>query len=389
MQSSLLSSNKVQASATGAINDLAEQKTRAGVRVYNLSVGEPVVPASEFMAEAAARAVRDGQTRYAPIAGLPALRQAAAEWLNKTYVANYASPQTLITCGGKFGIYLLCQTLLSAGDEALIISPFWVSYSTMVKMAGAEPKIITTEEKSGWKISAAGIESACNLKTKVLFLNSANNPTGAVYSRAELGAILAVAKKNNLMVISDEVYSGLTYEGEYVSCASFPEYQDNVAVVQSCSKNFAMTGWRVGFVFAPESVIKSLVPLQSQTITGTSTVSQAVALAVLGQAVGINSAVRDKMKARRDLFISEFNRLFKQAISPPVSALYAFVPLTVFAAKETNSQNFCGQVLEKFNVALVPGAAFGQEGYARLSFGSPENEIIEALSALALVQGRL
>lgn len=381
-------SNKIASSATGAINDLARRKKDAGQRVYNLSVGEPVLPGSEFMAQAAARAVRAGQTRYAPIAGLPELRAAAAAWQNRTYGTNYATEQAFVTCGGKFGVYLLCQTLLNPGDEALIIAPYWVSYGALVKMAGGRPKIISTDESAGFKVSASAIAASCGAKTKILFLNSACNPTGVVYSRDELAAILAAAKKKNLTVVSDEVYGGLVYEGEYVSCGSFPEYQENVAVIQSCSKNFAMTGWRVGFVFAAEPIIAALTSWQSQTITGTATVSQAVAAAVLERAEKINRDVRDKMKARRDVFVVEFNRLFPKPITPPASALYVFAPLRAFGVKEADSEKFCRRVLEKLNVAMVPGAAFGQEGYARLSFGLPETEIIKALQALSLIQGK-
>lgn len=375
--------SKIKTSATAAIHDLAEQKKRAGERVYNLSVGEPILPSPPFLAEAAAAAVKEEKTRYAPIAGLPELREAAARWLNQTYGTDYAAEQTLVTCGGKFGIYLTCQTILKPGDEVLVIAPYWVSYPAMIKLAGATAKIISSSSDRGFRVSARDIAGACTAKTKLLFLNSACNPTGVVYNRGELAAILALAKEKNFLVVSDEVYSGLIYDGEYVSCGSFPEYREQALVAQSCSKNFAMTGWRVGFVFAPSSIMPALTALQSQTITGTSTISQAVAIAALSQADIFMERVRKQIKVRRDAFVSQFNKLFPRPIAPPASALYAFIPLPAFGTAVKDSETFCYRALEQCNVAMVPGKAFGVEGYARCSFGLPEQEIKEALARLA------
>lgn len=375
--------SKIQTSATGEIHDLVQQKKRAGERIYDLGVGEPIAPPSVFLVEAVAAVLGREQMRYAPVAGLPELRLAASDWLNRTYRTDYAADETLITCGGKFGLYLVGQTVLKPGDEALVIAPFWVSYPVIVQLAGAEVKLVSTSAHSGFKATADDITRVCSERTKILFLNNGCNPTGAIYNRDELAGILAVAEDKNFLVVSDEVYGGLTFEGEYPSCGSFPEHRERVVVIQSCSKNFAMSGWRVGFVFAPQAIIKELVKLQSQTVTGTATMSQLAAAAVLPYADEVTGEIRRLMRNRRDFFVSGFNNLFSSKLVPPASALYCFIPLSAFGAKNSDSAAFCRRVLEQFNVAMVPGRSFGQEGYVRSSFGSPESELKAALERLA------
>jgi len=370
-------------SATVAMNGLALKKRAAGERVYNLSAGEPMVDTSSFVLEAAQAAMERGETHYQPVPGVPALREEAATWMNQSYRASLTSAEVFVTCGGKFALSLLFQTLLNPGEEVLIVAPFWVSYSTMTEIAGCIPRVMQTTEANGWKIRPEDIEEHVSDATRVLILNNAANPTGAVYTRDELEAILSVAKKYDLTVVSDEVYSGLVYDGvEYVSSASFPEYRDRVVVVQSASKSFAMTGWRVGFVMADERVVKKLSAFQSQSITGTSSISQWGAVGALRHADDIVPALRSQMQARRDVFVRIFNEVFPERITPSPSGLYAFVSMRAFGIDETDSKVFCTRVLGEANVAMVPGIAFGAEGYVRCSFGETEQELEDALRAL-------
>ena len=216
-----------------------------------------------------------------------------------------------------------------------------------------------------------------------MILNNAANPTGAIYSYEEIKSILGWAQENNVLVISDEVYSGLVYDGKnYISCGSFPEHQDHVVVIQSCSKHFAMTGWRVGFVFALEEIIRVLTTLQSQSTTGTSSISQWAALAAFEHASEIIPYVREKMETRRNFLIKTLTKLFNYSFIPPASSLYVFVNMQQLGAQTKNSVQFCTELIEKHNIALVPGNAFGAEGYVRLSFGAAEAELEAALNAL-------
>ncbi len=371
----------VPPSATLAMNALANQKRAKGERVYNLSAGEPMLSPNEYVITAAEKAMRDGKTLYPPVAGIPELRKAASEWMNKVHSSQFTANSTLVTCGGKFGLYALFQALIEPGDKVIIPAPYWVSYPSMVEMFGGVP-IVINGRLEDWKISAEQLEKIEDSRIKIIVLNNAGNPTGVLYTREEIGDILKWASDNDVIVVSDEVYGGLTYGGEFVSCASFPEYKDTVVIIQSCSKHFAMTGWRVGFVFGPEEVIKVLTNIQSQSTTGTSSISQWAAVAAFEHASEIIPWVNGEMRKRRDTLLEILNKYFNIKIL--VSAgLYAFVPMKALGTAETDSVKFCTNVLEKANVAMVPGAPFGCEGYVRMSFGETENELREGVEALA------
>ncbi|MFZ2189886.1 MAG: pyridoxal phosphate-dependent aminotransferase [Candidatus Magasanikiibacteriota bacterium] len=375
---------KIESSATVAINSLALQKRQAGERVYNLSVGEPMIDTPEVIKAGAIQALAENKTHYPPVFGLVELKNEAVKWFNKSFQANYNSDEVLVTVGGKFGIYLALQSLVKIGDEILIISPYWVSYPAMVKIFGGVPKIVETEAENDWKVSINDLQKQVSNKTKILILNNAGNPTGVLYDKVEIVNILKFAKENNLLVLSDEVYSGLVYDKqEFVSCASFAEYKDRLVVIQSCSKNLAMTGWRVGFVFAPVELIKTLTNLTSQSTSGVTSISQYSALAGLQNIDTIALEINKTMQKRRDWFVNAFNKLFKTNIKLPASSLYCFIPISAFGTDEIDSAGFCEQILSEANVAMVPGIAFGQEGYVRCSFGENIEELDQALLKLA------
>lgn len=286
--------------------------------------------------------------------------------------------------GGKFGLYLLLQLLLQPRDEVMIAAPYWVSYPAITELFAGDPVIIPTTPGQGWKLTVASVKKAFTDKTRILLLNSGANPTGAVYSRSELAALLKFAEQQDLLVISDEVYSGLTYEDAlYVSCGSFPEYQDRVVVIQSCSKNFSMTGWRMGFVFAPENLITPLTSLMSQSTSGVTTVGQWAAAAVLAKAEQVNTWVRRAMQKRRDVLVGALNQYFKISVDLPVSALYVFISLKELGVKGMSATEFCRLAMDQANVALVPGEAFGQEGFVRISFGAQERDLKGGVKVLA------
>lgn len=371
-------------SATVTINSLAQQKIASGIKVYNLSAGEPKLPPHKLVTSAVLTALERGEVFYPPVAGLPELKRLAAQWINAHYHCQYKPENALVVNGGKFGIYLLLQLLLQPKDEVIIAAPYWVSYPAITQIFGGIPKIIKTMPAKGWKLTAAQLKKACTANTRILILNSGANPTGAVYTRKELATLLKIAKQQNLWVIADEVYSGLIYADNYVSCGAFPEYQDRVIVIQSCSKNFAMTGWRIGFIFAAQPLITSLVSLVGQSTSGVTTVAQWAAIEVLKRADKVNAWVRHHMQQRRDILIQALSRCFGLNIDPPQASLYVFIALRDLGITHLTAQEFCQQAMEQANVALVPGEAFGQPGYVRLAFGASKSDLTGGVKALAI-----
>ncbi len=371
-------------SATVAINSIATAKIAAGIPVANLSAGEPKLPPHELLVTAVIAALKQGKTLYPPVAGLPELKVLASQWLNSSYDCHFQEQHCLPVNGGKLGIYLLLQLLMTAGDEVIFSAPYWVSYPTLVTLFGGMAKIVPSHAEEGWKLTPDALKKACSKKSRFLILNNAANPTGALYSRAELAELLRIAAEQDLMVISDEVYSELTYDDHrYISCGAFKEYRERVLLIQSCSKNFAMTGWRIGFVFAPENIIKPLTTLLGQCTSGVTTISQWAAVAVLQEAQTISNWVRTTMQERRNILCQALQKHFVKPIELPQSALYIFLALRDLGVTTIHSVEFCKNALEQANVALIPGAAFGQDDYIRLSFGAEPEQLEQGVKALA------
>lgn len=372
---------QLQTSATVAINSEATLKRARGERVYNLSAGEPILPPHPLLVAAANQAMQAGKTLYPPVLGVTPLREKAAEWLNQVSQTQYSSTEVLATCGGKFGIFATLQAYLNPGDEVLIVSPYWVSYPELVKLFGGVPKIISTTEEEKWKVNVEQLEAAVSPKTKFLIFNNGSNPTGALYTKSELEPIVTWSKNHELLVISDEVYSGLTYdEQKFISWGSFADTKERLVLIQSCSKHFAMTGWRVGLVFAPKKVIQTLATIQSQSTTGTSSISQWVALAALEHHQEIMPAIQSTLERRRDVFVDTVSSLFGSSFLKPSCGLYTFWRLSDFGINES-STDFCEYLIKECNIAAVPGLAFGAEGYIRFSFGETELELKESAQA--------
>ncbi len=380
----LSSEVRISPSATLAMNALAGEKKKKGEVVYNLTVGEPMIETSGIIVDAAKHALDEGKTLYTPAAGIPELRDAVAVWMNQNFASDFKKENTVVTCGGKHALLMTLQSLLERGDEVLIPAPYWVSYPSMVELCAGKSRIIETEEKNNWKVTPSQIENACTSKTKLLILNNGGNPTGVLYTKEEVENILKMAKEKNLIVISDEVYSGLVYDAQkFVSVASFPEYRECSVIIQSCSKHFAMTGWRVGFVFGPKELITLIETLQSQSTTGTSSISQWAALAAFQNADEIISKINREMQSRRDAFVENFKKYFDIELRIPQAGLYAFISLKNFGVIETDSVAWCMKILEKANVVFVPGAPFGVEGYVRASFGGKIADVEAGLRSLA------
>lgn len=387
-------SGKLQASVTVVINSIAQSKKAQGIRVFNLSAGEPKLMTPEIVRQASIKFIEKGDIPYPITAGQPELRKAAAERMQELYGTAYSADECIITTGGKFGIYLLLEYLcgptsplkLSPEDKigVIIPAPYWVSYPAITKIMDGKPVVINTTEDGGWKLTPEMLKAAYTPDCKIMMINNAANPTGVVYSRAELKALMDTANELGLMVISDEVYSGLVYtDDEYVSCGSFTEYKDNVVVIQSTSKTFAMTGWRVGFVLANKDIINVMSALTTQSTTGVSLVCQHGAIGAFEHADEITTWVNSTMKKRRDVFMDAVKKYFGLELPMPKAALYMWTSLEKLGVRGISDDDFCIRALEEANVATVPGSGFGQPGYIRFSFAADEEDLIGGVEALA------
>lgn len=383
----------IQQSATLLINSLAQEKSQKGEIVYNCSAGEPKLPISNIIIESVSNFVYNNNIFYPPSAGDSKLRQEVTKWLNVNYATSFDWTQCAVTVGAKQGLYLLLQYLIQYYFQAMnsrpavmIAKPFWVSYRDIVKIFDADISYIETSEDSGWKMTVDDLANAYHDNCKLLILNNGCNPSGCIYSQQELVNILDFAKQHKLYVISDEVYSGLVYDNNiYTSCGSFSDYQDIVCVLQSCSKSFAMTGWRVGFIFAQTEIIETIIALLGQNITGVSMINQHAAYIAIQNSTAIIKDIKQQMVLRRDAMLSAFAIHFPDLIiKKPSSALYLFLSLYKLGVKTNMSDNdFCLQFLEQENVATVPGTAFGVPNYIRLSFTATIAEINIAIEKLA------
>lgn len=387
-------SAKLQASVTVMINSLAQSKKAQGIRVFNLSAGEPKLMTPEVVRNEAIKFIEIGDIPYPITAGQPELRKAATDWLNSHFATNYKTEECIVTTGGKFGLYLMLQYLCGANSplksskddlvSVLVPSPYWVSYPAITKIMGGEPIILKATEQTAWKITPEMVRAAYTPTTKILILNNGVNPTGVIYTRAEMKALMDLAHELNLLVIGDEVYSGLVYtDDEYVSCGSFTEYKDNIIVLQSTSKSFAMTGWRVGFMFARKDLIDALNALTSQSTTGVSMVCQYGAIGAFKHADEITAWVNSVMKQRRDVFLEAFKDSFGFALPTPKATLYAWTSLASLGVHNISDEEFCLRALDEANVATVPGSGFGQPGYIRFSFAAEEEDLVAGVQALA------
>jgi aspartate aminotransferase len=376
-------------SATIAINHLAKIKQARGITVHNLSAGEPKLLTSNIIREAAMAFTACGDIPYPNHLGQEELRDLACSFMNTSHGSSFQREQCLITTGGKFALYLLLQHLLKSSTSSrpvgvIISAPYWVSYPAIVDIMRGKSVIVATTAANGWKLTPTQLQQSYSPTCQVLILNNASNPTGALYSRTELAELLATATALGLTVISDEVYSGLCYDGEkYISCAEFAQYRNNVFIVHSMSKNFAMTGWRVGMVYADASIVSELGSLVTQSTTGVSLICQHGAIAAFQHAATIMPAVNSAMLKRRNVLLKALYEHFSLAITPPQSALYLWLSLAELGWQSDDDEEFCVTALDQANVALVPGNSFGIAGYIRMSFAADEDNLRNGAAALA------
>jgi aspartate aminotransferase len=375
----------VAPSPTLAVDAKAKALQAAGEDVCGFAAGEPDFDTPEHIKEACAAALRAGKTKYAPTPGIEPLRQAIADRYAAEYGLRATPAQVIVSPGGKFSCYLGVLATCSPGDEVIVPAPYWVSYPEMVKLAGAVPRFVLADDRTGFRLTPAMVEAAITPRTRLLILNSPSNPTGAVYSRAELEAIVAVALRHNLYILSDEMYEHLVYDGVRPTCVATlaPEAAARTITVAGFSKTYAMTGWRIGTTLAPLPIAKAIAELQSQMSSNVTTFAQFGALAALQQKEKTAAALATMLAAfdrRRRNLHAELNRIPGISCLLAEGAFYLFPNISRFGLSDLE---FCNRLLEQEKVAAVPGSAFGAEGYLRLSYATSDEIIAKGVTRLA------
>ena len=378
---------RIRPSPTVSITARATRLREQGRNVIALSVGEPDFDTPEHIKAAARDALVRGDTKYTAVDGTRLLKEAVVAKFKRDNGLDYAPEQVLISSGAKQSCYNACLALLDAGDEAIIPAPYWVSYPDIVRLADAEPVIVTTTPASGFRMTAAQLRGAISPRTRLLILNSPCNPTGTVYSRADWLALGAVLREHpQVTVLTDDIYEHIYWADEpFVSfAAACPDLYERTITVNGMSKAYAMSGWRVGYAAGPVPVIKAMTSVQSQSTTNACTISQAAAVAALN---GDHADVRERseiFRQRHARVVERMARIPGFECVPAQGAFYVFPrvaeALRMKGAKDDTA--FCEQLLEATDVALVPGAAFGAPGYLRMSFAASVEMLDDALQRI-------
>jgi aspartate aminotransferase len=380
----------VQPSATLAASAKARQMKAEGFSVYDFSVGEPDFLTPEHIRAAAIAAMNKGQTHYTPANGTPELRSAVSRFYEKNYGIRYTPEQVLISNGAKHSIHNVLASVVGPGDEVIIPAPYWVSYSDLVEMTGAKYTLVQTRLEDGFKMTPAQLRAAITPRSRLLMLNSPSNPTGTVYSRAELEALADVVLESNLTVLSDEIYEKLVYGNAKATCFATlrPGLAERTLTISGVSKTYAMTGWRVGWAAGPAHVIKAMGNVQSQQTSCPCSVSQAAAVAALDGDQTCVESMRQQFEARRDMVLARLEKVPGVRCFTPDGAFYAFFDVsahfgkTLGVRKVTDSNSFCLAALESAHVNLVTGTAFGAEGFVRLSYATSREQLQGGLDRL-------
>lgn len=380
----------VQPSATLAAANKARQMKAEGIHVYDFSLGEPDFPTPEHICQAAVKAMKDGHTHYTPASGIPELRSAVAKWYGKTYGLECTAEQVLLSNGAKHSLHNALAATVGPGDEVIIPAPYWVSYSDLVQMTGATYVLVSTTHESGFKMSPGQLQAAITPRSRLLMLNSPSNPTGSVYTRKELEAFADIVLASKLAVISDEIYERLVFGNARATCFATlrPGLAERTITISGFSKTFAMTGWRMGWAVGPVPVIKAMGNVQSQQTSSPSSITQYASISALQGDQDCVEKMRHEFEARRDIVCKRLSAMPGIICPTPDGAFYAFFSVAAhfgktFAGKKVaNSADFCQVALEQAHVNLVPGSAFGAEGYVRLSFAASREQLTGGLDRL-------
>jgi aspartate/methionine/tyrosine aminotransferase len=383
-------------SATLAVDAKAKALKAAGRPVIGFGAGEPDFPTPDYIVEAAVEACRDPRNhRYTPAGGLPELKAAIAEKTRRDSGYEVEAAQVLVTNGGKQAIYEAFATILDPGDEVVLPAPYWTTYPEAIRLAGGVPVEVLADETQDYKVTVEQLEAARTPRTKVLLFNSPSNPTGAVYDRAEVEAIGRWVAEHGLWVLTDEIYEHLVYDG--LETASLPvvvpELADRCIVVNGVAKTYAMTGWRVGWVIGPKDVVKAATNLQSHATSNVSNVAQRAALAAVAGDLTAVDEMKVAFDRRRRTIVTMLNEIDGVVCPEPKGAFYAYPSVKGLLGREiagvtpTTSAELAELLLEKAEVAAVPGEAFGSPGYLRFSYALGDDDLVEGITRLQKLLG--
>jgi aspartate aminotransferase len=365
-------------SLTLSIDSKAKAMKAEGIDICGFGAGEPDFDTPEHIKAAAITALEQGFTKYTPSSGLPELRQAIADKLMADNGLEYRPSQIIVSNGAKHSCYNAILATCDRGDEVIVPSPYWVSYPDMVRLAGAEPVIVQTNERNNWKMTAEEFENAMTPRTKMVIMNSPGNPSGSVYTREELEAIVNVAAEEDIYILSDEIYEKLVYDGvKHVSVASLSKTAYDLTItVNGFSKSYAMTGWRLGYMGAPEEIAKAVDSIQSHSTSNPCSFAQKGGIAALKGDQQPLSDMHDEFDMRRNYMYDRITKIPNITAVKPEGAFYVLVNISQLGL---TSQNFADRLLSKANVAVIPGAAFGDDRTVRLSYATSIDVIKKGL----------
>ena len=382
----------VKPSMTLAITAKAQALKEQGKDVIGFGAGEPDFPTPDNIKQAAIEAIRNNDTHYTLVGGTNALKDAIIEKFKRDNNLSYERNQIVVSCGAKHSFYNLAQVLWQEGDEILVPAPYWVSYPDMVTLAGATPVILDTDESTGFKITPGQLQGAVTSKTRALIINSPSNPTGSAYTQAELEALAEVALKNNLLVISDEIYEMIVFDGfQHFSIAAVSEeMKRNTVVINGASKCFAMTGWRIGYLAASAEIVSAVTKLQGQSTSNPTSIAQAACVEALtgDQTPGEIQKMVVEFKKRRDALMDRYAKIDGVSCYTPLGSFYSFPDFSGIYGKKWKDKTIKGSLdvaeflLEEAQVALVPGIGFGADNNQRLSFATSMDNITEGLNRI-------
>ena len=378
---------RIKPSPTIAVTQKARELRAAGKDVIGLGAGEPDFDTPDNIKNAAIKAIKSGDTKYTAVDGTPALKKAIVYKFKRENKINYTTEQITVGTGGKQVLYNAFMATLNKGDEVIIPAPFWVSYPDMVLLAGGKPKIVKCTEQEGFKLTPSKLKKAITKKTKWLILNSPSNPTGAGYTNKEIQNLAKVLIKNKKVhILSDDIYEHIKYDNfNFFTIAQIPQLKDRTLTMNGVSKSYAMTGWRIGYAAGPKDIIKAIGKIQSQSTSNPSSISQAAAVEALN---GNQSFIKKRSKAfkeRRNFVVQSLNNIDGINCLTPEGAFYVFPSCKGLLNKKTGLKTdteFVQKLLEKSNVAVVQGSAFGLDGYFRISYATSMKKLQKAMSRI-------
>ena len=373
----------IKPSVTLALAAKAQVLRAEGVDLVNFTAGEPDFDTPQRIKDAAIEALKKGMTKYTDVRGIEPLRVAIVEKYQREYGLTYTKDEVLVSCGGKHALYNLMQALIDDGDEVVIPSPYWVSYSDIALLAGGVPKLVQTKEENGFRMTAAELENALTPKTRMFVLNSPSNPTGAAYTRDQLGSLAGVLERHDCLVLSDDIYEKIVYDGfEFHAISALnPKLRDRTIITNAVSKTYAMTGWRIGYALGPKEAIAAASKIQSQSTSNPTSIAQAAALEAIHGPQDEVPVMVAEFKKRRDAIVPRLNAIPGLSCFKPQGAFYVFPSVRALFGKKYKDKTLAtpadvvDYLLEAARVLAVPGEDFGSKENIRISYATSMQEI--------------